>query len=81
MNTQNNDAPNHNTVLRMKDLIRRLGLSRSTIYDRLNPKSDGYDPTFPRKIRLGKSAVGFRDADVSAWLKANEVTPDDVQGN
>lgn len=40
-------------ILRRKQLEDRTGLSRSTIYARLNPKSPNYDPTFPRPIELG----------------------------
>ncbi|MFL1559388.1 helix-turn-helix transcriptional regulator, partial [Pseudomonas sp. O11] len=34
-------------VLRVKQLCACLGLSRSTIYDRINPESKRYDDTFP----------------------------------
>ena len=57
-------------VLRRKQLERKLGLSRSAIYDRLNPKSPNYDPTFPKQISLGARAVGFVESDADAWLAA-----------
>ncbi|MCD6619947.1 helix-turn-helix transcriptional regulator [Aeromonas veronii] len=31
-------------VIRLKELTRLIGLSRSTIYDRMNPKSKRFDP-------------------------------------
>lgn len=34
-------------IVRMKELTQILGISRSTIYDKLNPKSRRYDPRFP----------------------------------
>ncbi|EJO6531955.1 AlpA family phage regulatory protein, partial [Salmonella enterica subsp. enterica serovar Typhimurium] len=34
-------------ILRLSTVIDKTGLSRSTIYDWINPKSPRYDPTFP----------------------------------
>ena len=39
-------------IVRMKELTQILGISRSTIYDKLNPKSRRYDPRFPKPLRL-----------------------------
>lgn len=55
-------------IVRRRQLEVRLGLSRSTIYDKLNPKSPRYDRTFPRPIRLGGSAVGWLAHEVDDWL-------------
>jgi prophage regulatory protein len=61
-------------ILRRKQLEDRTGLSRSTIYARLNPKSTNYDPTFPKPIELGHGMqnppVGWIEAEVDAWLSA-----------
>lgn len=40
------------------------GLSRSTIYAMM---AEG---EFPKPIRLGKRAVGWRKADIAAWLES-----------
>lgn len=57
-------------VLRRRDLEARLGLSRSTIYDKISPASPRYDTTFPKPIRLGNgSAVGWLAHEVDAWLR------------
>ncbi len=55
-------------ILRRRDLEARLRLSRSTIYDKLNPKSPRYDETFPKPIRLGEASVGWLSHEVDAWL-------------
>lgn len=61
-------------ILRRKQLEDRTGLSRSTIYARLNPKSPHYDPSFPRPIELGQGMqnppVGWVESEVDAWLSA-----------
>lgn len=59
-------------VLRMKDLIEKLGISRSSIYDMLNPDSPRYDPTFPRSIKLGARSVGWIEDNVDEWLQTRE---------
>ncbi|CEG08338.1 putative transcriptional regulator [Afipia felis] len=58
------------TILRRRDLEARLKLSRSTIYDKINPGSPRYDATFPKPIRLGNgSAVGWIEGEVEIWLR------------
>jgi len=56
------------TIQRRRELEARLGLSRSTIYDKLNPRSPRYDATFPKPIRLGPFAVGWLTHEVDEWL-------------
>jgi prophage regulatory protein len=55
-------------IIRRRHLEARLGLSRSTIYDKINPKSPRYDASFPKPIRLGGAAVGWLAHEVDAWL-------------
>jgi prophage regulatory protein len=55
-------------ILRLCDLVDKLGLSRSTIYDKQNPKSPRFDPLFPKRIKIGSRAVGWLQGDLDAWL-------------
>lgn len=57
------------TILRRKQVEARTGLSRSTIYDKINPKSPRYDPIFPTQIRLSSDTVGWVESEVQAWLE------------
>jgi prophage regulatory protein len=57
-------------ILRIRQLRECIGLSRSTIYDRLNPMSPRYDSTFPRPIKLGKFAVGWVEEDIYRWIES-----------
>ncbi|HHK3733099.1 TPA: helix-turn-helix transcriptional regulator [Pseudomonas aeruginosa] len=52
----------------MRQLQECLGLSRSTIYERINPGSPRYDSTFPKPIKLGGSAVGWIEQDICRWV-------------
>ena len=56
--------------IRIKELVMLLGVSRSTIYDWLDEKSKRYDPTFPKKIKIGASAVRFSSIDIEKWLES-----------
>lgn len=57
-----------NQIIRLVEVKAILGLSRSTIYDKQNPKSKRFDPFFPKKIKLGARAVGWLRGDVDTWL-------------
>ena len=58
------------TILRRRELEARVGLSRSTIYDKINPASSRYDAAFPKPIKLGiGSAVGWVEGEVESWLR------------
>lgn len=58
-------------ILRRSDLEARVRLSRSTIYDRINPNSPRYDASFPKPIRLGGgTAVGWLSNEIDAWLQS-----------
>ncbi|HDX8332709.1 TPA: AlpA family phage regulatory protein [Raoultella ornithinolytica CD1_MRS_4] len=55
-------------ILRMAELTVILGISRSSIYEKLNPKSRYYDADFPKPIRLGTASVGWLSTSVDEWL-------------
>jgi len=51
------------TILRLTDVKRSTGLSRSSIYLRI---SQG---TFPKPVSLGGRAVGWLEAEIQQWLQ------------
>ncbi|WP_341327483.1 AlpA family phage regulatory protein [Methylotuvimicrobium sp. KM2] len=55
-------------IVRIKDLRVLCGLSRSTVYNKLDPKSKYYDPNFPRPVSLGARSVGFRRDEVEQYI-------------
>lgn len=55
-------------IIRIKDLVVLLGLSRSTIYNKINPRSRWYDKRFPTPLRLGGASIGWLLADIEEWL-------------
>jgi len=51
-------------ILRRKHVEQRTGLSRSTIYLRIQ------EGTFPRPVSLGPRAVGWLEQEIDDWLSA-----------
>lgn len=49
-------------ILRRKEVEARTGLSRSTIYNRIQ------QGTFPAQVLLGEKAVGWVEAEIEAFL-------------
>ena len=54
----------HERICRRPDVEKMVGLSRSTIYAMIAEGS------FPKPVKLGKRAVGWRESEVNAWLKS-----------
>ena len=53
-----------NGILRLPEVKRRTGLSRSTIYLRVASGA------FPSPVSLGARAVGWLEPEVDAWIAA-----------
>lgn len=66
---QENCLRDPKAVIRLDKLLGLLGVSRSTVYLRINPESKYYDPMFPKSIRLGAKSVGWILADVYAYIE------------
>ena len=56
--------------LRLPQLTARIGLSKPTVYRLIALDK------FPRPVRLGVAAVGWRVTDVAAWEAARHATND-----
>ena len=53
----------HSTAIwRLPEVLRRTGLSRSTIYEMIS-RGD-----FPRQIKLGRRAIGWAADEVIEWI-------------
>jgi prophage regulatory protein len=65
----NKEAIFYPRILRLKQLTARIGLGRSTIYDRMDSQSPRYDATFPKPIKLGAAAIGWIDSEITTWIE------------
>jgi prophage regulatory protein len=57
-----------NKINRLPAVIEKTGLSRSSIYLRMNKGE------FPQSISLGDRAIGWLEADIEQWLE-DKITP------
>ena len=57
------------SVLRLPQVLAITGLSKSSVYNKLAP-GRFHDPTFPKRKRLGRRAVGWIAREVFAWVAA-----------
>jgi prophage regulatory protein len=51
-------------ILRLQAVKDRVGLSRATIYRRIQRKE------FPASVPLGGNIIGWRESEISAWIAA-----------
>lgn len=55
-----NETPDR--ILRLKTVLDRTGLSRSTLYRKMQTG------TFPKQIRIATRCAGWRESAINAWL-------------
>lgn len=63
---------NELSLLRLPDVVRLVGLSRASIYSRLDSRSKYWDPSFPRPISLspsGRGSVAWVSEEVETWIR------------
>ena len=49
-------------IVRLKTVLDRTGLSRSTIYRKIN------EGTFPRQIPISINGAGWRESEINRWI-------------
>ncbi|HCW0510195.1 MAG: AlpA family phage regulatory protein [Xanthobacteraceae bacterium] len=49
-------------IIRLKTVLARTGLSRSTIYRKIG------EGTFPPQIRISTNGAGWRESDINRWV-------------
>ena len=54
----------HNRLLRRSQVEEIAGLSRSSIYRRMQKGE------FPRPVKIGSTAVRWKESDIFAWLES-----------
>lgn len=58
------DLSSGTTIIRLRRVMERTGLSRSSIYARIA------EERFPAPVRLGARAVGWVEGEVEAWIRS-----------
>jgi prophage regulatory protein len=52
-----------NRIIRLPTVLNKTGLSRSTLYRKMEAG------TFPRNLQISRRCAGWREADVDVWLR------------
>ena len=54
--------PEPEKILRMRTVLARTGLSRSTLYRKTK------DGTFPALVKISEHCCGWRDSEINRWM-------------
>nr|WP_082919576.1 AlpA family phage regulatory protein [Sphingobium sp. EP60837] len=57
----------NSTFLRLPDVMRRTGLKRSTLYNKIAAG------TFPAQIHISWNCAGWREEEVDAWCSSPKI--------
>ncbi|MBZ9736440.1 MULTISPECIES: helix-turn-helix transcriptional regulator [unclassified Mesorhizobium] len=55
--------PEPDRIIRLRTVLARTGLSRSTMYRKI---AEG---TFPAQIKISVNGAGWRESDVNQWIE------------
>ncbi|MGF1614278.1 MAG: helix-turn-helix transcriptional regulator [Gammaproteobacteria bacterium] len=58
--------PDSDRIIRLKTVLARTGLSRSTLYRKI---AEG---TFPAQLRISIHGAGWRESDIDLWVSNPE---------
>lgn len=63
-----------NAILRQQEVTKRLGISSSTLWYRLDPKNRRHDPDMPRPFKLSGSgnAIGWLESEIDDTISPNK---------
>ena len=52
-----------NRILRLREVLARTGLSRSTLYRKLD------DGTFPQRVHISRRCIGWHESTIDTWIQ------------
>ena len=61
-------------VIRLPEVQRITGLSKSTIYAKMDSCSPYHDPDWPKKVSLGPRSVGWYRHEVIEWVESRSTS-------
>lgn len=57
-------APRADRFLRLPEVLKRSGLTRSTLYRKID------EGTFPRQVTIGLRCIGWRESELDRWAES-----------
>jgi prophage regulatory protein len=55
--------PDPDRIIRIRTVLARTGLSRSTLYRKMN------EGTFPAQVRISIHGAGWRESAINRWIE------------
>lgn len=67
---ENNEIRRSESVflMRIKDVCKAIGISRSMIYQWINPKSKYHRSEFPLPVQIGKRCIGWKTGEIQEFI-------------
>jgi prophage regulatory protein len=62
-------------ILRIKDVCKKIGLSRSTIYELIG------EGLFPKSVKLTPRRVGWIESEIDDWIRNKTINRDYASGS
>ena len=63
-------------LMPLPETCRATGMGKTLTYEKLNPDSEKYDPTFPKPVVLSPRCVRWRSDEFFAWIDARAADRD-----
>ena len=57
-------------ILRLRECLELVGVSRSSWFDINNPASPRHDASCPRRVKIGIRSVGWFEHELLDWLES-----------
>ena len=54
--------PEPDRIIRLKTVLLRSGLSRSTVYRKMD------EGTFPLRLKVGINGIGWKESELNRWI-------------
>jgi prophage regulatory protein len=54
--------PEPDRIIRLKTVLHRSGLSRSTVYRKMD------EGTFPLRLKVGINGIGWKESELNRWI-------------
>ena len=67
-----NRLPSGTRILRLKECLALVGVSRATWFDWNNPASPRHQQDMPKRVRLGPRCVGWYEHELISWLQSKQ---------
>jgi prophage regulatory protein len=56
-------TPSPDRIIRLKSVLDRTGLSRSTVYRKIQ------EGTFPPQLKISVNGTGWRESEIARWVE------------